>query len=128
MYKQLKSFIDGNGILFSGQKGFGDKHSTQHAVLDIVNAIQENIDHCNVFSCGIFLEFKKAFDTVDHSVLLHKLHYYGVRGTAHNWFTSYLDVRTPTTQINSKILSKQNLTCGVPQRQVQNTGHRSLFY
>ena len=78
-----------------------------------------------MFSCGIFLEFKKAFDTVDHSVLLHKLHYYGVRGTAHNWFTSYLDVRTPTTQINSKILSKQNLTCGVPQRQVQNTGHRS---
>ena len=110
MYKRLKSFIDSNGILFSGQCGFRDKHSTQHAVLDIVNAIQENgIDH-NVFSCGIFLDFKKAFDTVDHSVLLHKLHYYGVRGTAHNCFTSYLDGRTQTTQINSKISSKQNLT------------------
>ena len=58
------------------------------------------------------------FDTVDHSVLLHKLHYYGVRGTAHNWFTSYLDGRTQTTQINSKISSKQNLTCGVPQGSV----------
>ena len=66
---------------------------TQHAVLDIVNATQQNIDH-NVFSYGIFLDFKKAFDTVDHSVLLHKLHYYGARGTAHNWFTSYLDGRT----------------------------------
>ena len=58
------------------------------------------------------------FDTVDHSVLLHKLHYYGVRGTAHNWFASDLDGRTQTTQINSKISSKQNLTCGVPQGSV----------
>ena len=97
---------------------FRYKHSTQHPVLDIVNAIQENIDH-NVFSCGIFLDCKKAFDTVDHSVLLHKLHCYGVRGTAHNnWFTSYFDGRTQTTRINSKISSKQNLTCGVPQGSV----------
>ena len=59
MYKRLKSFIDSNGILFSGQYGFRDKHSTQHALLDIVNAIQENIDH-NVFSCGIFLDFKNS--------------------------------------------------------------------
>ena len=99
MYKRLKSFINSNVILFSGQYGFRDNYSTQHAVLDIVNAIQENVDH-NVFSCGIFLDFKKAFDTVDHSVLLNKLHYYGVRGTAHNWFTSYLDGRAQTTQIN----------------------------
>ena len=97
--------------------GFRDKHSTHHAVLDIVNTIQENIDH-NVFSCGIFSDFKKAFNTVDHSVLLHKLHYYGVRGTAHNWFTSYLGGQTQTTQINSKISSKQNFTCGVPQGSV----------
>ena len=53
MYKRLKSFIDSNGILFSGQYCFRDKHSTQYTVLDIVNAVQENIDH-NVFSCGIF--------------------------------------------------------------------------
>ena len=82
MYKWLKSFIDKNGILFLGQYGFRDKHSTQHAILDIVNAIQENMDN-NVFSCGICLDFKKAFDTVDHSVLLHKLHHYGGRGTVH---------------------------------------------
>ena len=67
MYKRLKSFIGSNGILFSGQYGFRDKHSTQYALLNVVNAIQENIDH-NVFSCGIFLDFKKAFDTVDLSV------------------------------------------------------------
>ena len=52
--------------------------------------IQENMDN-NVFSCGIFLDFKKAFDTVDNSVLLHKLHHYGGRGTVHNWFISYLE-------------------------------------
>ena len=99
MYKRLKSFINSNVILFSGQYGFRDNYSTQHAVFDIVNAIQENVDH-NVFSCEIFLDFKKAFDTVHHSVLLNILHYYGVRGTAHNWFTSYLDGRAQTTQIN----------------------------
>ena len=89
MYERLKFFIDCNSILFSGQYGLRDKHSTQHAVLDIVNAIQGNIDH-NVFSCGIFFNFKKAFDTVDHSVLLHKLHYCGVSGTAHNLLVHFI--------------------------------------
>ena len=99
--------------------GFRDKHSTQHAVLDIVNAIHENIDH-NVVSCGIFLDFKKAFDTVDHSVLLISciIMVLEVQLTINYWFTSYLDHRTQTTQINSKISSKQNLTCGVPQGSV----------
>jgi len=99
--------------------GFRDKHSTQHAVLDIVNAIHENIDH-NVVSCGIFLDFKKAFDTVDHSVLLISciIMVLEVQLTINYWFTSYLDRRTQTTQINSKISSKQNLTCGVPQGSV----------
>ena len=70
-----------------------------------------------MISCD-FLDFKKASDTLDNSVLLHKLYYYGVRGTAQNWFTSYLDGRTKTTEINSKTSSKHNLACGVPQGSV----------
>ena len=59
MFKRLKMFLDQNDIFFRSQYGFRDKHSTQHAILDIVNTIQGNMD-----TCGIFIDLKKAFDTV----------------------------------------------------------------
>ena len=61
------------------------KMSTQHAIVDIVNSIQRNIDN-KLFTSGIFLDFKKAFDTVDHSILLRKLSHYGIRGPVNDWF------------------------------------------
>lgn len=69
MYRCLKASIDKNSVLFKGLYSFREKYSTQHAILDIVNTIQENMDK-KLISCGIFLDLKKAFDTVDHSVLL----------------------------------------------------------
>ena len=59
------------------------KHSTQHAKLDIINSIQGNMDRRS-YSCGIFIDLKKAFDTVDHRILLGKLYFYGFRGVLHN--------------------------------------------
>ena len=59
--------------------------STQHAILDIVNTIQSNMDK-RLFTCGIFIDLKKAFDTVDHTVLLNKLYHYGIRGITNDWF------------------------------------------
>jgi len=88
-----------------------------HAILDIVSTIQEDMDK-RLFSCGVFIDLKKAFDTVDHKILLHKLNDYGFRVVINKWFSSYLDGRTQTTQIASHISKRQNTTCGVPQGSV----------
>ena len=64
MYHRLKPFFGKNDILFKSQYGLCEKHSTQHAIIDIVNVIQNNMDQ-KLFTCGIFLDLKKAFDTVD---------------------------------------------------------------
>ena len=69
-----------------------------------------------LFSCGIFI--KKAFDTVDHSILLNKLNHYGVRGIVNDWFSSYLFKCTQTTEINSCFSDKEIVPCGVPQGSV----------
>ena len=85
MYHRLKSYLGKNDILFKSQYGFRENHSTQHAIIDIVNVIQNNMDQKR-FTCGIFLDLKKAFDTVDHLILLKKLYYYGIRGIINAWF------------------------------------------
>ena len=61
-----------HGLLYNGKYGFRENMSTQHAILDIVNSIQSNMDN-KLFTCAIFLDFKKDLDTVDHSILLSKL-------------------------------------------------------
>ena len=117
MYNRLKSYVELNGLLYNGQYGFRENMSTQHAILDIVNSIQSNMDN-KLFTCGIFLDFKKAFDTVDHSILLRKLYHYGIRGPVNEWFSSYLNGRVQTTQIDKQISSKRNVLTGVPQGSV----------
>ena len=74
--------------------------STQHVIVDIVNSIQRNMDN-KLFTCGIFFDFKKAFDTVDHSILLSKQYRYGIRGPVNDWFSSFLNGRVQTTQTES---------------------------
>jgi retron-type reverse transcriptase len=101
MCKRLQNFCDKNKILYEKQYGFRAKHSTQHAVVDIVNNIRNNMDK-GLFSCGIFIDLKKAFDTVDHSILLNKLEH-GIRGIINNWFQSYLTDRIQTVQIGENI-------------------------
>ena len=82
--------------------------------MDIINAIQNNIDN-KLFSCGIIIDLKKAFDTVNHDILLQKLEHYGIKGIVNDWFFSYLHDRTQTTHVGSNISNKENIPCGVPQ-------------
>ena len=117
MYKRMKAFINEEDILYRSQYGFREEHSTQHAIIDIVNTIQSNMDK-GLFSCGVFIDLKKAFDTVDHAILLDKLNHYGFRGIINNWFSSYLQNRTQTTLAGPHISERTLTTCGVPQGSV----------
>ena len=71
-----------------------------------------------MFSCGVFIDLQKAFDTVNHSILLHKLSHYSIRGTVNDWFSSYLSNRIQTTQVGSHVSRKESTLCGVPQGSV----------
>ena len=70
------------------------------------------------FSCGVFVDLKKAFDTVDHSILLQKLAHYGFRGLINDWFRSYLQKRAQVTMVGNRSSNKSLITCGVPQGSV----------
>ena len=73
--------------------GFGEGFCTEHVIVDIVSAIQSNMDK-PLFTCGIFIDLKKAFDTVNHQILLNKLNHYGFRGIVNNWFENFLKTLT----------------------------------
>ena len=92
MQKQLLKFLDKYNSLYDKQFSFRANHSTEHAILSIVDKIQSSIDKSE-FSCGIFLGFSKAFDTVNHQILLRKLDNYVVRGIVKEWFALYLSNR-----------------------------------
>ena len=118
MYYRLKSFLEQYNILHDSQYGFREKRSTEHALLDIINQIETNMG-AGLYSCGIFIDLRKAFDTVDHQILLSKLHHYGVRGITNRWFSSYLLGRQQTTQIGANNTSKkETILSGVPQGSV----------
>ena len=117
MYHRLKSFLGKNDILFKSRYGFRENHSTQHAIIGIVNVIQNNMDQ-NLFSRGIFLGLKKAFDTVDHLILLQKRNHYGIRGIINDWFASYLLGRSQVTEVGFNLSTEYMISCGVPQGSV----------
>ena len=109
--------MDTNSILCDSQYGFREKHSTEHALIDIVNQVQSHFDE-GMLSCGVFIDLKKPFDTIDHYMLLQKLYHYGNRGIINDLFHSYLIERVPSTLIGSKVSTKLPTACGVPQGSV----------
>ena len=111
------TFLNANDVLYERQFGFRHKHSTTHALSAITEKIRQACDSGNV-ACGVFLDLQKAFDTVNHDILLKKLEYYGIRGITNSWFQSYLNDRMPFTTVNKCQSSKKYLMYGVPQGSV----------
>ena len=99
-------FFNKHDIFYQKQYGFRDHRSKEHAILDIVNKIQENVNK-GKFSCGAFIDLQKGFDTADHYILQQKLNHYGVRGIISDWFHSYLIGRTQSTQTGSHVYKKE---------------------
>ena len=86
--------------------------STDHAILNIIDTIQHAIDSRDI-SCGIFPDFSKACDTVNHEILIQKLEYYGIRGIANDWFFSYLSNRRQFVSLGDVTCDLQFVGCGV---------------
>ena len=117
LHARLTKYIEDHNLLYKYQFGFRKNHSTEHALIEIVDQIRFSIDK-NQLTCGIFIDLSKAFDTVDHDILLGKLEHYGIRGNALNLFKSYLSTRKQYTVIENYKSETLNVDYGVPQGSV----------
>jgi hypothetical protein len=113
-YSRLSNFVNQQKILYQLQFGFREGHSTHMAVIKLLETIISSLDK-GEFAATIFLDFSKAFDTVNHSILLEKLNHYGVRGIANQWVSSYLTDRKQFCTFGGISSNQTSITCGVPQ-------------
>ena len=114
MYLRLSSFLDINNLIYSLQFGFQQKYSTTHALINLTESIRQTLDEGS-FGCGIFVDLQKAFDTVDHKILLHKLEYYGIYGICNDWLKSCLSDRKQFVSINGCNSDLMLVNFGIPQ-------------
>ena len=117
MYKRLYTFLINNTITYNLQFGFRQLYSTSHALINITENIITAFDGGNIGS-GVFEDLQKAFDTVDHQILLAKLNHYGISGVSNDWFKSYLSNPNQHVSINGFDSGLTTINCGVPQGSV----------
>ena len=116
MYNKIMNFLDENDILYRHQYGFRAKHSTIHPVLHLLNHCAEaNNKTPSQMTLATFCDLSKAFDTISHNILLHKLNIFGIRGVANKWIESYLTNRSQFVYIDSHVSKNLPVRCGVPQ-------------
>ena len=110
MYNRVYNHLDSKGLLY----GFQRNNSTEHAILQLTRDITSSFEK-GEYTLGVFIDLSKAFDTVDHQILIKKLQYYGIDGTALEWFKSYLSNRKQYISTQEKSESCLDIICGVPQ-------------
>ena len=113
-HSRLYEFFEQNNTFYDLQFGFRKKHSTDHALLSITEHIKNKIDN-QFLTCGVFIDMEKAFDTVNHDILLKKLEHYGIKGIASCWLSDYLTCRKQRVKIDDNLSKYRQITCGVPQ-------------
>ena len=105
VFNQLYQYLDINNLLFDSQYGFRKQHSTELAALELIDRIRKSI----------FLDLSKAFDTLDHTILMSKLKHYGIKNKAFQWFNSYLSNRHQYVEFEGARSETLGLEMGVPQ-------------
>ena len=114
VYTQVYEYLNEYNLLYKSQYGFRKKHSCELAAMEVTDKIFNNLDKKKL-PLAVFIDLSKAFDTIDHQILLHKLEHYGIRGTALKWFKSYLTDRQQYVQYKDKTSEKSDIITGVPQ-------------
>ena len=114
VHNRVSNFLHSQNLLYKSQYGFRTNHSTEHALIEIQNTIIQNLKN-NKITAGIFLDLSKAFDCIDHTILLTKLENYGIRGTSLKWFESYLSNRYQYVVLNKSKSQTITIDTGVPQ-------------
>ena len=117
MHKTLLNFLDKKKLIYLLQFGFRQNYSTSYALIHFTETIKQSLDQ-GLFSCGIFVDLQKAFDTVDHDILLGKLEHYGIRGITNKWFETYLKDRQQFVSNNGYNSRCASMSIGVPQGSV----------
>ena len=114
IHHQLYHYHDSNNLLSSAQFGFRPRHNTQDVLLKSVDDWKMALDR-NEFVATVMIDLSKAFDTIDHSLLLNKLEVYGVRGANLKWFSDYLAMRRQRMVVDGVFSDWSAVTKGIPQ-------------
>ena len=114
IYNRVFDFLNNHNIITGSQYGFRKKYSTYMPLIHLLSKIHSALDSGDSV-IGLFLDLSKAFDTVDHAILLKKLYRYGLRGVMYDWFKDYLSNRIQCVELDNIYSVTKNIVCGVPQ-------------
>ena len=114
LYDQLYNYLDSNKLIFGKQSAYRQLYSVLSCLLKCTNDWYLNLEG-GKYTAVTFVDLKKAFDKVNHEILLQKLELYGIHNKEMKWFHPYLTNRKKFCMVNGKISNKESITCGVPQ-------------
>ena len=117
VHRGITNYLESNKILSNNQSGFRKNYSTTKSIVDLNDIIFENMNN-SLITAAVFIDLRKAFDTVDHAILLKKIEKMGIKENLFSWCVNYLSNRKQRTLVNGIDSDYLDITCGVPQGSV----------